>query len=50
MAPFTRDRLPGSLDLLILKTHAVRGPAHGYAGRQRARLVRGVAAVLGAEG
>ncbi|MGH9474995.1 MAG: PadR family transcriptional regulator [Terriglobales bacterium] len=31
MAPFTRDRLQGSLDLLILKTLAVRGPAHGYA-------------------
>ncbi len=27
----TKDRLQGTLDLLILKTLAVRGAAHGYA-------------------
>lgn len=27
----TKDRLQGTLDLLILKTLAVRGEAHGYA-------------------
>lgn len=31
MDPFRKDRLQGTLDLLILKTLAVRGSAHGYA-------------------
>lgn len=31
MAPFKKDRLQGTLDLLILKTLAARGAAHGYA-------------------
>jgi transcriptional regulator len=31
MALFRKDRLQGTLDLLILKTLAVQGMAHGYA-------------------
>ena len=31
MSPFHKDRLQGTLDLLILKTLAVQGTAHGYA-------------------
>ncbi|HVA62813.1 MAG TPA: PadR family transcriptional regulator [Terriglobales bacterium] len=31
MGPFKKDRLQGTLDLLILKTLASRGAAHGYA-------------------
>ena len=31
MALFRKDRLQGTLDLLILKTLAVQGTAHGYA-------------------
>jgi len=31
MRLFRKDRLQGTLDLLILKTLSVQGPAHGYA-------------------
>jgi PadR family transcriptional regulator PadR len=31
MTKHTNDRLQGTLDLLVLKTLATRGPMHGYA-------------------
>ena len=41
MLKHTNDRLQGTLDLLVLKTLATRGPMHGYGIAQRLKQVSG---------